>query len=164
MANLTIEDAILALILDGAESPNEIASILRVDVDEVKRALKNLELEGLVKVEEKGFWIFKRKVYKLTTKGYEKAVEAKKRISKIAEEIKNTLEKVKKGLIGKDTVISELEPYIQFFPLFLYFNLLDLMLLLPLIELPLIASILEDYGDYEGLGGDVDSFEDVDIS
>ena len=152
MSNLTFEDAVLALILDGAEYPNEIASILRVDVDEVKRALKNLELEGLVKVEEKGFWIFKKKVYKLTSKGYEKAVEAKKRISKVAEEVKNTLEKVKKGLISKDTVISELEPYVPFFPLFLYFNLLDLMLLLPLIELPLIAGILEDYGDYEDLG------------
>lgn len=164
MTDLTFEDAILALILDGAKDPNEIASILRVDVDEVKRALKNLELEGLIRVEEKGLWIFKRKIYKLTSRGYEKAVEAKKKISKVAEEIRNTLEKVRKGLISKDDVIGELEPYIPFFPLFLYFNLLDLMLLLPLIELPLIASILGDYEDYGDLGGDIDSFEDVDTS
>ena len=164
MTNLTFEDAILALILDGAEDPNEIASILKVDVDEVRRALKNLELEGLVRVEEKGFWIFKKKIYKLTSRGYEKAVEAKKKISRVAEEVRNTLEKIRKGLISKDDVISELEPYIPFFPLFLYFNLLDLMLLLPLIELPFIASIFEDYEDYEDLGGDIDSFEDIDIS
>lgn len=155
MTELTLEDAVLALILDGAEDPSEIASILRISIDEVKRALKSLELEGLVKVEEKGFWIFKKKVYRLTSRGYEKAVEAKKKINKMAEEIRSTLEKVKKGLISKDAVAGELEPYASFLPLLLYFNLLDLMLLLPLIELPFIADMFENYGE------DIDGFENT---
>ena len=62
LTDISFEDAVLALLLDGAETPDEIAGILRVDVEEVKRVLRNLELEGLVRTEEKGFWIFKKRI------------------------------------------------------------------------------------------------------
>ncbi len=153
MTNVSLEDAVLALILDGAETPDEIASILRVDVEEVKRVLRGLELEGLVRSEEKGFWIFKKKVYRLTSKGYEEAVKAKEKLAESARRVRELLEKARKGIVSSDRVREEVEPYIPFIPLFLYWNLIDLMLLLPLVELPLIASLLDEYGmDY----GEVD--------
>lgn len=157
MTNISFEGAVLALLLDGAETPDEIASILRVDVEEVERALRNLELEGLVKTEEKGFWIFKKKIYKLTAKGYEEAVKAKEKLVKLAGKVKELLEKARRAETSRDVIVGELEPYIPFLPLLLYFNLLDVMLLLPLMELPLIAGLLEDY-DVEG-----EDIEDTDI-
>ncbi len=150
MSRVSLEDAVLALILDGAETPEEIASILRVDVEEVKRVLRGLEVEGLVRSEEKGFWIFKKKVYKLTSKGYEEAVKAKERLTESARKVRELLEKARSGVMPSDRVREEVEPYVPFIPLFLYWNLLDLMLLLPLIELPLIASLLDEHGiDYD---------------
>ncbi len=160
MSEVNLEDAVLALILDGAETPDEIASILRVDVEEVKRILKNLELEGLVRSEEKGFWIFKKKVYRLTSRGYEEAVKAKEKLAESAKRVRELLEKARSGVIPGDRVREEVEPYITFIPLFLYWNLIDLMLLLPLVELPLIASLLDEYGvDYDEV--DVSNADDT---
>ncbi|EWG07979.1 MAG: hypothetical protein ASUL_03009 [Candidatus Aramenus sulfurataquae] len=72
-----IRDSILALLYDRGEmSKEEIAQVLRQDVDEVEVNLKGLEREGLVTEKEKGI-IFKKKVYALTPTGLEEAKKAK---------------------------------------------------------------------------------------
>ncbi|MCI2413636.1 MAG: MarR family transcriptional regulator [Candidatus Aramenus sp.] len=72
-----IRDSILALLYGRGEmSKEEIAQVLRQDVDEVEVNLKGLEREGLVTEKEKGI-IFKKKVYALTPTGLEEAKKAK---------------------------------------------------------------------------------------
>jgi DNA-binding PadR family transcriptional regulator len=75
--SIMIRDSILALLYGRGEmSKEEIAQVLRQDVDEVEVNLKGLEREGLVTEKEKGI-IFKKKVYALTPTGLEEAKKAK---------------------------------------------------------------------------------------
>jgi len=143
---LSFKDAVLAAIAGGASSIEEIANALMVKEDMVRRVIDELKRSGLVEEVERGFWIFKRKVLRLTEDGRVRAEETLERLRRVAEEIRS---KVSEEL-GPEEVQKIIEPYAPALPLLFYLGLLDLLLLESLFLLP--SLVFWDFGDF---GGDV---------
>ena len=68
---MSLEDAVLLAIAEGIEEPKSIARKLNVRLDDVKVAINSLEAGGFIVRKVIGF-IFKKEVYELTKKGFEK--------------------------------------------------------------------------------------------
>ena len=66
---LSFKDAVLVAIASGARSIEEVANALMVKEDMVRGVIEELKRSGLVEEVERGFWIFKRKVLRLTEAG-----------------------------------------------------------------------------------------------
>ncbi len=83
--------AVLYAISLDKSNPKEIASLLNVDVNDVKKVIEELKAKGLVKEVEEGFWIFKTKKYVLTREGYNTLKEALKHLQPKIEEAKKIM-------------------------------------------------------------------------
>ena len=83
--------AVLYAISLNKSNPKEIAAMLNVDVEDVKRVISELKSKGLIKEVEEGFWIFKTKRYVLTREGYNTLKEALKHLQPKIEEAKRIL-------------------------------------------------------------------------
>lgn len=119
---MNLRDKILALLDDKGElTAEEIAELLKEDLDDVVLILKGMEKEGLVQEREKGV-IFKKKVYSLTPTGLEKAKSIREELEKKAQEITTVLQQ------GEDPQIIY-ERYGDVIPLMLAMSLIDLMML-----------------------------------
>nr|AKI85266.1 hypothetical protein [uncultured organism] len=113
-------DNILVLLYEKGElSKEEIADILRQEVDEIKALLKGLEREGLVIQKEKGL-IFKKKVYGLTPSGLEEAKKAK-------EDLENKANKLIEAIQNGD--YSQIQSFENYIPLMLALSMIDMMML-----------------------------------
>ncbi len=124
---LSLDDAVILAISQGAKSAKDIAQILNVDENEVEKTIEKLKALGYIVEKEEGFWIFKHRAYYLTKKGFEKAEELKQKLEEIA---KSIMDKVKEGEIKSREDLYALYPGIDYLiPLLLMFNLLDLSLL-----------------------------------
>ena len=143
---LSFKDAVLAAIASGASSVEEVANALMVKEEMVRSVIEELKRSGLVEEVEKGFWIFKRRILRLTEAGRIRAGEALERLRKVAEEIRS---KVGREL-GPEEVQRIIEPYAPVLPLLFYLGLLDLLLLESLFLLP--SLVFWDFGDF---GSDV---------
>lgn len=113
-------DNILVLLHEKGElSKEEIADILRQEVDEIEALLKGLEREGLVIQKEKGL-IFKKKVYGLTPSGLEEAKKAK-------EDLENKANKLIEAIQNGD--YSQIQSFENYIPLMLALSMIDMMML-----------------------------------
>jgi len=113
-------DNILVLLYEKGElSKEEIADILRQEVDEIEALLKGLEREGLVIQKEKGL-IFKKKVYGLTPSGLEEAKKAK-------EDLENKANKLIEAIQNGD--YSQIQSFENYIPLMLALSMIDMMML-----------------------------------
>ncbi len=83
--------AVLYAISLDKSNPRDIASMLNVDVEDVKKVIGELKAKGLIKEVEEGFWIFKSKRYVLTREGYNTLKEALKHLQPKIEEAKKIL-------------------------------------------------------------------------
>ncbi len=139
---ISFRDAVLAAIASGAESIEEVANALMVREDIVKRAVGELKDFGLIVEVERGFWIFKRRVLKLTEEGRLRAEEVLERLRRIATEVKSR--------VSSDARPEELqgiiEPYGPVLPLLFYLGFLDILLLESLLFMPLLAWDLSEFG------------------
>lgn len=123
---MNIRDKILALLDDRGElTAEEIAEVLREDVEDVILILKGMEREGLVYEREKGI-IFKKKVYNLTPTGLEKAKSIREDLQNKAKEVVSAIQQ------GEDPQIIYEE----------YGDILPLMLAMSLIDLSMIETLL----------------------
>ncbi|NPA96640.1 MAG: hypothetical protein GXO32_03460 [Crenarchaeota archaeon] len=158
---LSLEDAILIAIAQGAETPDEIARALHVDKGVVEDLLRKLELEGFVKKETRGL-IFKKTVYVLTEKGFERAGRALEKLREVANQLRQMIES---GQVDEASQIAS--AWMSFLPLMVWMDLLPLTMLslLPL-ELGFLADLgamdtggmdtgADTSGDTGGDGGDM---------
>ena len=127
---ISLEDAALVAIAQGAETVDELAEVLRISRKDAENLLHKLSLEGLVKTEERGWWIFKRKVIVLTEKGFDRAVKALEQLKSLAETIRRELEAGR-----REHVESVFAQWSHILPLMMWLNLLDLAFLLSLIHI-----------------------------
>ncbi len=144
---LSLEDAILVAIAQGAETPSEIAKVLHVDKGLVEDLLRKLELEGFVKKEVRG-WIFKKTVYVLTEKGFNRAGKALEKLREVANQLRQMIEA---GQVDAATQMAS--AWMSFLPLMVWMDLLPLTMLS---LLPLELGFLADMA-YMDQGPDVDS-------
>lgn len=125
-------DRIIALLIyRGVQSPKGIASILRLNEDDVLVKLREMESKGLVKCGERGFWVFKRFKCQLSAEGLKLAREAFEELERRAEELRRRLNDVADGEKQRE-VINEL---IALDPIWLH--MIPLMLWMDLLVLPL---------------------------
>ncbi len=105
LVSSSISDGLLVVILMGFEDLREISRISNMSIDCVESILSDLEKQGLVIKIEKGL-LFKKTLYRLTSNGYRRAVNAYAKFKKDAETIKNLVDK---GFI--DDAISIISSY-----------------------------------------------------
>jgi len=118
---MELEDAVLLAIANGLKTPKDIAKKLNVKLDDVKVVLDNLEAQGLVERKVKGI-LFKKEVYELTRQGFERAMNVKEKLTRVAEEIKEAYKR------GDTARVEEIvASYSYFLPLMLMLGLLDIM-------------------------------------
>ncbi len=117
-------DLILVALLEGPRSLKELADITRMKGSEVEMALVTLKASALVREEEVRGLLRRRTVYSLTEEGRREALEARKRLERIADKIKRRAEE------GDGEGVEELlTSYALFLPLLLNLHLIDLALL-----------------------------------
>jgi len=117
---MNTRDSILVLLYERGElSKEELANMLRQEVDEIEALLKGLEREGLVMQKEKGL-IFKKKVYGLTPSGLEEAKKAK-------EDLENKANKLIQAIQNGD--YSQIQSFENYIPLMLALSMIDMMML-----------------------------------
>ena len=85
--NLNLEDAVLLTIYKGINDPKLISKKLNVAYDDILVAISNLEAEGLITRKKKGI-IFKKEIYELTNRGFDKASKLKENLKDIASKLK----------------------------------------------------------------------------
>ncbi|RLG84553.1 MAG: hypothetical protein DRO40_00725 [Thermoprotei archaeon] len=125
---LSLDDAVLVLILMGYDTVDSIADALRVDYRVIENVVNKLRVLDLVHFEEKGFWIFKKKVLRLTKEGFEKAIEIRDKITSVAEKVRRDIE--------KGAGLEELaEIYGYALPLLALMGFIDFALITPLLGL-----------------------------
>lgn len=143
---ISFEEAVLVAIAKGANTVDSIASVLRARKSDVERALGELVAKGLVRVEEKGWWVFKRRVLALTRKGFEASNRAYEKLVDLASRIKEKLAAAsweeREALSGFESLVSG---FGYLLPLLLWMELIDFALLTPLA----ITSFGQEYGDAE---------------
>ena len=118
---MDFEEAVLLAIANGLKTPKDIAKKLNVKLEDVKVALANLEARGFVERKVRGL-LFKKEVYELTKEGFERAMKAKEKLMRVADEIKDAYER------GDTARVEEIvASYSYFLPLMLMLGLLDIM-------------------------------------
>ena len=85
--NLNLEDAVLLTIYKGINDPKLISKKLNVAYDDILVAISNLEAEELITRKKKGI-IFKKEIYELTNRGFDKASKLKENLKDIASKLK----------------------------------------------------------------------------
>jgi DNA-binding MarR family transcriptional regulator len=117
-------DLILVALLEGPNSSKELAEFTGMRRPEVEMALVSLRAAGLVvETEVKGL-LRRKTVYRLTEEGIREAQEARKRLERVAEEIR---QRAGEGDVEK--VEELLTSYALFLPLLLNLQLIGLALL-----------------------------------
>jgi DNA-binding MarR family transcriptional regulator len=117
-------DLILVALLEGPKSPKELAEVTGMRRPEVEMALVSLRAAGLVVEEEVKGLLRRKTVYRLTEEGIREAQEARKRLERVAEEIR---QRASEGDVeGVEELLSS---YALFLPLLLNLHLIDLALL-----------------------------------
>ena len=81
-------DLILVALLEGPKSSKELAEFTGMRRPEVEMALVSLRAAGLVVEEEVKGLLRRKTVYRLTEEGIREAQEARKRLKRVAEEIR----------------------------------------------------------------------------
>jgi DNA-binding MarR family transcriptional regulator len=81
-------DLILVALLEGPKSPRELAEVTGMRRPEVEMVLVSLRAAGLVVEEEVKGLLRRKTVYRLTEEGIREAQEARKRLERVAEEIR----------------------------------------------------------------------------
>lgn len=125
---ISLEEAVLVAVAAGAETADSVASALRVEKSEVERAAERLVSRGLLRVEERGWWLLRRRVLLLTAEGFEAASRAFRRLTELASRIREKLEEAGAAQ-GR---AQALEPYLgvgYLLPLLVWLGLLDMALL-----------------------------------
>jgi DNA-binding MarR family transcriptional regulator len=117
-------DLILVALLEGPKSPKELAEFTGMRRPEVEMALVSLRAAGLVVEEELKGLLRRKTVYRLTEEGIREAQEARKRLERVAEEIRQ-----RAGEGDVEGVEEQLTRYALFLPLLLNLHLIDLALL-----------------------------------
>ena len=153
---LSLEEAVLVAIARGAESSKDIAEALRISYEDADRVLEKLMHRGLVRVGERGWWIFRRKVYVLTEEGYRRAGEALEKLKSVAETIKKDLESGK-----RETVDMLASQWSYILPLLVWLNLIDIPLLS---MLALDAAMHPIYTEDQEIDMDTDIDMDIDYA
>ena len=116
---MNLEDAVLLAIAEGMGNPKYMAKNLNVDLEDVKVAIDNLMAEGLIVKKIRGF-IFKKEVYELTKRGFERVERIKEELKKVANDFKIAYES------GDRTRLERLyHEYQHFVPLMIMFGLID---------------------------------------
>jgi len=133
---MNLEDAVLMAIAEGMSNPKFIAKHLNVSLDDVKVAVDNLEAEGLIVKRIKGL-IFKKEVYELTKRGFERVESIKEELRKVAEDFKTAYE-------SRDRMRLERLYHV-------YYHLIPLMIMFGLIDAIWLSSLLSDVDVIEGL-------------
>ncbi len=128
--DLGLEDAVLVAIARGVEDPKSIAEILHVDPSDVERALKRLELEGYVKPVEKGFWIFRKRSYVLTERGFERVAHVLDKLKELANFVKERV------AVERESLVPMFSGFEYLLWLMFWLNLLDMAML------PIFAPVL----------------------
>ncbi len=133
---MNLEDAVLMAIAEGMCNPKFIAKHLNVSLDDVKVAIDNLEAEGLIVKRIRGL-IFKKEVYELTKRGFERVESIKEELRKVAEDFKTAYE-------SRDRMRLErlYHDYYHFIPLMIMFGLIDAIWL---------STLLSDFDVIEGV-------------
>ncbi len=122
---IPLEDAVLVAIARGVETVGELAEVLNVSKEDIERVVEKLRIEGLIREEVVGRWIFKKKVLKLTEEGFKRATEALEKLRKLADEIREKLSSREGSEELEDLVVT----WGYILPLLGWLNLLDLALL-----------------------------------
>jgi len=143
-----VRDLVLAAVLAGADTVDEIAEALRMDRDAAEKLVRSLMAEGLLVEEERGFWIFRRRVLRLTEKGVGVAQRALEELKRVAEDVRRRVVEAR----GEE-LADVLQPYAALLPFMAYLGLLDAALL----SLPLVLG-------FEALGMQGEDLGDMDIS
>ena len=121
---ISFEEAVLVAIARGAGTVEAVSDALGVSRSDVEKVLEKLMAEGLVRVEEKGWWIFKWRALVLTRRGFEAAVKAHEKLAELASRLRERLARAR----GESAEALALAPA-YLFPLMLWMGLLDLALL-----------------------------------
>ena len=121
---IPLEDAVLAAIAQGADTVDSIARVLRVAREDVERAINRLRSLGLVRTEERGWWVFRKNKVVLSEEGYARAVKVLERLREIAKEVEREVK------LGDKELINELgTSWSYILPLLLWLNFIDLAFL-----------------------------------
>ncbi len=114
----------LVSLLEGPKSLKELAEVTGMRTSEVEMTLVALKAAALVKEEEVKGLLRRKTVYRLTEEGMKEALEARKRLERIAEEIRQRADE------GDREGLEELlTSYSLFLPLLINLHLIDLALL-----------------------------------
>ncbi len=123
------EVAVLGLIQKGYDTPEKIARYLNLDLDSCYELLDKLERDGYLESYVKGF-IFKRRAYRLTMKGFEELCRARDKLSELASKVNDLLK------VGdREKVREVVMPFIDWLPLLLILDLVDYMWFYSLLSL-----------------------------
>ncbi len=118
---MDFEEAVLLAIAKGLKTPKDIAKKLNVRLEDVRNVLAILEARGLVEKKVRGL-LFKKEVYELTKEGFERAMRAKEKLMRIADEVKEAYERGDKARV--EEIVAG---YSYLIPLMLMFGVLDLV-------------------------------------
>ena len=120
---ISFEEAVLVAIARGAGTVEAVSDALGVSRSDVEKALEKLMAEGLVRVEERGWWIFKWRALVLTRRGFEAAARAYEKLAELASRLRERLARARES----PEALAPAPAYL--FPLMLWMGLLDLALL-----------------------------------
>jgi DNA-binding MarR family transcriptional regulator len=144
-----LDKYVALLISRGVRSPRDVAVILNVSERDVEEKLCEMEQKGLVKCSRHGFWLFKKVICKLSSKGFELAEEAWKELletrKRLEKELINTTSDEERKQVIQQLVAQE-PLLIHVMPLMLWLNIIPLTLfpMLLLNEILLHRHIIED--------------------
>lgn len=120
---ISFEEAVLVAIARGAGTVEAVSDALGVSRSDVEKALEKLMAEGLVRVEERGWWIFKWRALVLTRRGFEAAARAYEKLAELASRLRERLARARES----PEALAPAPAYLL--PLMLWMGLLDLALL-----------------------------------
>lgn len=105
---ISLDEAVLLAISEGASSINDIASMLNVDRKAVIDSVSRLYNSGLIRVEESGFLVFRSKRITLTEKGLEEASKVREKLRKWADSLGGDREQILRDLSQEFSFIAPL--------------------------------------------------------
>ena len=125
---LSLEEAVLIAVARGADTIDKLSSLLRVSKKDIIRVIEELEIKGLIRFEKTGWWIFRRKVIRLTKDGFIEASKAFKKAEKVADKIREEIK-----AMNKDNAREFINTWGFILPLLTWLELIDLTFLDPLL-------------------------------
>jgi DNA-binding MarR family transcriptional regulator len=105
---ISLDEAVLLAISEGASSINDIASMLNVDRKSVIDSVSKLYNSGLIRVEESGFLVFRSKRITLTEKGFEEASKIRDKLGRWVDSLGGDKEQVLRDLSQEFSFIAPL--------------------------------------------------------